>query len=1076
MANNDLGNQLSQLQEMKALLEQLPGFFEKLGSSAGSQTDSIRELAGAMNEATDTSQMQDMDSALQSLADSAAGGAAGFGGLGTAAAGIAGGMLTASSAVDAFNNSLDATMAAATGGLSAVFNIVSGGVGAVAGSWSSLVGMAEKATSAMDVVGKAMESVRGEFGDLASNEGAAVIAMNQQLRSSSGFAAKAGMSLGAVYGVDLAGALNDMKKIAGEVGVAFNRLADDFVKSAAEVLILQKGFGLTSEGLAGIASMARIAGTDTQTAMQEITVQVAHLSKQFGVSGKVIGKNLSELTKDMGSFGHMSQAELTATATYAAKLGVEIQSLKGMFDKFANFEDAATGAAKLAETFGMNVDAMELMNAESPAEQMDMMRQAFLETGRSLDDLSRQEKAYLAEQMGVDANDLYAMFDPANADLSFDEIAAEAEAANEQMSPEEAMLQAAKSIEKSLDSTLKKMETFFNAFIDGFMYALTFTEPFQKVFTDIRQAFRDVHEEGKRLANVLFGKDGIFKDEAMVFAEKLNKVLRGIVNLFKTFVDNVARLGEEDYTLEDLFGDTFQSIMDFFTGDAVADFAATLIEMFAKAFVALVEALPGMIHRVTEAILQSVAGMGQEGTGATRFGDAFSNMFEALANNIGPIIGALFQLTMAITYAIAKFLIENPKILMGAVAFLFGGPIVMAALAAIKGAIMTVLIPGIGLALKAGLKIAAKSLIKVLFGGLKTVFVTVFKLLGQMMTLSIKPFLVAFGKLVAIGLVVYGAIKSVGQIFSRLTSRFEESGSMMELVIGYLTEIAFLPARIVANIFDLIAGFLGFETDAVGAINNVVDFLINDLMGFFTGMPSLIGEAFDSVVGFFTELGQNIIDGFMATFDFVGAIGEQVTAAKDAIFSIFEISSPSKVMEKAGGSITDGLAGGISAMPERMDEMMVQMLDKMKVGMKEMISGIVGDSGEISMLIGQVFAEGFGNAVMPVIEEIIDQAQKALDNTIEEIANGIETMSSGLNAMAPIAAEAMVKKVADGLAGDGSVNVQQDGMNIQVNFKVQIDSKDLAAALGEDAEDGPFFVINTARDGGGVEGAEAAGS
>ena len=103
---------------------------------------------------------QDMDAALQSLADSAAGGAAGFGGLGTAAAGIAGGLLTASSAVDAFNNSLSATMAVASGGLSSVFNMISGAVGAIGGSWSSLVGMAEKATSAMDQVGKAMEQVK----------------------------------------------------------------------------------------------------------------------------------------------------------------------------------------------------------------------------------------------------------------------------------------------------------------------------------------------------------------------------------------------------------------------------------------------------------------------------------------------------------------------------------------------------------------------------------------------------------------------------------------------------------------------------------------------------------------------------------------------------------------------------------------------------------------------------------------------------------------------------------------------------------------------------------------------------
>ena len=48
-------------------------------------------------------------------------------------------------------------------------------------------------------------------------------------------------------------------------------------------------------------------------------------------------------------------------------------------------------------------------------------------------------------------------------------------------------------------------------------------------------------------------------------------------------------------------------------------------------------------------------------------------------------------------------------------------------------------------------------------------------------------------------------------------------------------------------------------------------------------------------------------------------------------------------------------------------------------------------------------------------------------------------------------------------------------MNINVHFKVNIDSKQLAAALGDDAEGGPFFVINTDRGGGGTDSAEAAG-
>jgi len=238
-------------------------------------------------------------------------------------------------------------------------------------------------------------------------------------------------------------------ELAKEFGAQFDRMAEDFKNNATELIILNKGLGLTGDALVNLTDMGRQSG-ETMTEMLNHTAQVAvHMGKQFGISSKTIGKNMNELMSDMGNFGHLSIEALGATATYAAKLGIEIKTLSGMFDKFSNFEDAAMGAAKLAESFGMNVDAMELMNAETAAEQMDMMRQAFLETGKSLDDLSHQEKKYLAEQMNVDPKDLYKMFDPANADLSFDDMMAEAEQAQEQVSPEEAMLEVEKNIQIS---------------------------------------------------------------------------------------------------------------------------------------------------------------------------------------------------------------------------------------------------------------------------------------------------------------------------------------------------------------------------------------------------------------------------------------------------------------------------------------------------------------------------------------------------------------------------------------------------------------------------------------------------
>jgi hypothetical protein len=94
----------------------------------------------------------------------------------------------------------------------------------------------------------------------------------------------------------------------------------------------------------------------------------------------------------------------------------------------------------------------------------------------------------------------------------------------------------------------------------------------------------------------------------------------------------------------------------------------------------------------------------------------------------------------------------------------------------------------------------------------------------------------------------------------------------------------------------------------------------------------------------------------------------------------------------------------------------------------------------------------------------------------EAIATGINSVSAGLveASGAPIEAVANVQNVAAGLMADGNVVVQHEGLNINVSFKVNIDAKDLAAALGDGAEDGPFFVINTERSGG-AGGAESAG-
>ena len=68
MANNDLGNQLSILTQMKDLLGNIPSAYDQATEAAGRQSQALQELASSMEEATDPSGIQDMNSAMEELA------------------------------------------------------------------------------------------------------------------------------------------------------------------------------------------------------------------------------------------------------------------------------------------------------------------------------------------------------------------------------------------------------------------------------------------------------------------------------------------------------------------------------------------------------------------------------------------------------------------------------------------------------------------------------------------------------------------------------------------------------------------------------------------------------------------------------------------------------------------------------------------------------------------------------------------------------------------------------------------------------------------------------------------------
>ena len=515
-------------------------------------------------------------------------------------------------------------------------NLIKSVWSAYTSTWDALGAMAKDMYKNGEKIRTAYEEIRDTFGDLSTGTGKDVVNMFGDVRSSGEFANKTGMSLYSTFG-DMADQLKIFNAIAKEGGEIFRRSSEYWANAGFEALMMNKAFAVGGKAMAIMGEAAERAGESAKEATENYAKMAVGLKKKFGVELKSLGKNFTALQEDVKSFGHLSQKELVATAGYASALGVEVKSLKGMFDSFSNFEDAASGAAKLGEAFGMNVDAMALMNAESPAEQMDMMRQSFMETGKSIDDMSRHQRAYLAETMNVDPNDLNAMFDPANADINYDDMVAAAEDAQKEMDPAEAMREAAKEIKKAFKQMTVQSNTFFGHFKEGFLSGLKHTKPYREFFAALHSALRQVFQIGRDLAKQLFGSGGVFSKDAMGFVGKWKAYLAEIVKWFKKlsgfivgFAKDIKGGGDPSAAIQKFLDQIFASVGDFFSSDAVVEWnkmLAGFMKVAAKMFEKLAT---GLIHWVADKI-KNIAISWSDDTGVMgAWGEAFMALWEAI--------------------------------------------------------------------------------------------------------------------------------------------------------------------------------------------------------------------------------------------------------------------------------------------------------------------------------------------------------------------------------------------------------------------------------------------------------------
>ena len=677
MATEDTGN-LDIQRQINELLEARTALMSKQNEILRSQIQISEKLAELLDKGAKKPEgIDSMSASLNEAAEAARTASAGIEGVtasateaakkipdvGTTAASAA---KTGRTAFQKFKDVLGGVVGV-VGSITRAFTGIAGGLLSIPmGILSSLQEEAADLANRSIELLKAQEEVRDKFGSLASNEGKAVMDSYKGLQKQSDNLAGSGRSLASIYGSGpegLAQAMQELSATAEAMGPVFSALGNQMAEHAAEVLVYQKGLGITNEAMKDLGATALARGENITDSLKEIGNLSVQMGQKFGISSKLMGKDMTYMTSNMGKFGSMTKAQMATSAVFVRKLGLEIKDLEGLMGAFDDFETAATNASKLAQSFGMNVDAMQMMKEQDPAKRLDMLRQSFAATGKSIKDMTRQEKELLAQTAGMDANMVEAALSAENMGMSYDEISAAAEgAADKQLSQEEIMQNMADNIKKVFEP-IEYLGSLFKTFFDGFTNGVMKAKPMRELLHSIMEALKAVSKLGRLLGRVfveafpgvkeiLGGVSGFFKD----ITKSVNSVTKdvrgfksGLTNTFKDLQKDPEKYINK---FTDFISKSFEKIFGGKGGrgsqilDGLATFGSFLIKGLIALIPKLISGLTGMVKKITEWL-----------RGANTGPSILAPLIDGIKETLPDLLSALWGLFVEAFKALAPILI-----------------------------------------------------------------------------------------------------------------------------------------------------------------------------------------------------------------------------------------------------------------------------------------------------------------------------------------------------------------------------------------------------------------------------------
>lgn len=509
----------------------------------------------------------------------------------------------------------------------------------------------------------AYEEVRKEFGNLSSTSAQTVIKVAKNMDKFS----EKGTSGIRVFG-NLAERIKYVNEFAKALGNQFQIFQDEIMENGEAILRYQRGLGLTNEQMAAIASTSQRMGTSMTKTLNDITKQSQGLGKSFGLNAKIISKEMGKAMADLAHFGSLSSKEMGVAAAYATKLGISVDKLTATMDATKTFDQTAESVSKLNEVFGTNIDSTQLMMAESPAEQMEMLRKEFQRTGQDMSKFNRFQKDLLKQTLNWDDATINAVGSMKESGDLYSKMSKEADKNEKKtLSQADAMHELASSIDRLTPSGGGAGGGVLDHIMDGITRGLQSMPQFVQLMRNLAQILREATlfgvQLGKRLFDTLPGLKQIFEGLVKLFDPvRFQRMFSGILGAFdavfgpkgtKSLDDFMSRIG---VVFEQFFKEGKAGSTDIREG--FKKFGAFLISGFlalsgwvAKEVTKLIPKVAEFIPKITE-FLHGVfewlkkpkkLGVSLEGVKVPEWAKPFIDLFEAIRTILVPELKKAFE-------------------------------------------------------------------------------------------------------------------------------------------------------------------------------------------------------------------------------------------------------------------------------------------------------------------------------------------------------------------------------------------------------------------------------------------------